>query len=522
MVYKKGSTNAVAAGLSRQCHEFHSISTSVAKPAWLDNLQQGYEDDPHAKALITELSVTHSNDKGFSLQDGILRYKGRVWVGNNDLAQQHILQALHSSGLGGHSGVLATYHRVKQYFAWTKMKETVHQYVSRCSICQQAKSEHVRTPGLLHPLPVPTEAWQVICMDFIEGLPLSNNCNVILVVIDKFSKYSHFIPLHHPFTAFKVAQEFMNHVYKLHGMPGMIISDRDRIFTSKLWQELFRLADTTLHMSSAYHPQTDGQSERLNQCLEGFLRCMAHPCPKKWASWLPLAEYWYNTSFHSALGRTPFEVLYGYPPRALGITVTDCASADLDSWLKERATMTEVICQQLLRAQQRMKSQADKHRSERSFQVGDLVYLKLQPYIQQSVQARGNQKLAFRFFGPYKILQRVGEVAYKLDLPSSSQVHPVVHVSQLKKHVPPLTPVSTSLASLASVTDIALEPLQIIERAYVPHGGATATRVRIRWTGLPPDMTSWEDANDLCRRYPRAPAWGQAVLHGKGNVTTLG
>jgi len=183
--------------------------------------------------------------------------------------------------------------------------------------------------------------------------------------------------------------------------------------------------------------------------------------------------------------------------------------------------MTEVIRQQLLRAQQRMKSQADKHRSERSFQVGDLVYLKLQPYIQQSVQARGNQKLAFRFFGPYKILQRVGEVAYKLDLPSSSQVHPVVHVSQLKKHVPPLTPVSTSLASLASVTDIALEPLQIIEHAYVPHGGATATRVRIRWTGLPPDMTSWEDANDLCRRYPHAPAWGQVVLHGKGNVTTL-
>lgn len=219
---------------------------------------------------------------------------------------------------------------------------------------------------------------------------------------------------------------------------------------------------------------------------------MAHSCPKKWASWLPLAEYWYNTSFHSALGRTPFEVLYGYPPRALGITVNDCASTELETWLQERATMVDVIRQQLLRAQQRMKAQADKHRSERTFQVNDLVYLKLQPYIQQSVEARGNQKLAFRFFGPYKILKRIGEVAYKLELPSSSQVHPVVHVSQLKKHVPANTPVSTSLGSLAAITDISLQPLQIVERAFVAHGSATATRIRVRWAGLPPDLTSWE------------------------------
>jgi hypothetical protein len=182
--------------------------------------------------------------------------------------------------------------------------------------------------------------------------------------------------------------------------------------------------------------------------------------------------------------------------------------------------MVDVIRQQLLRAQQRMKAQADKHRSERTFQVNDLVYLKLQPYIQQSVEARGNQKLAFRFFGPYKIVKRIGEVAYKLELPSSSQVHPVVHVSQLKKHVPANTPVSSSITSLADVTDMIVQPLQIIERAFIPHGSTTARRIRVRWTGLPEDITSWEDADDLCRRYPHAPAWGQAVLQAEGNVTT--
>ena len=127
--------------------------------------------------------------------------------------------------------------------------------------------------------------------------------------------------------------------------------------------------------------------------------------------WLPLAAYWYNTSYHSSLGRTPFEVLYGNPPRALGISIQNCASVELETWLTERVTMLDVIRQHLLRAQQRMKAQADKNHSERSFEVGDLVYLKLQPYIQQSVEARGNQKLAFWYFGPYKILQRVGEVA---------------------------------------------------------------------------------------------------------------
>lgn len=123
--------------------------------------------------------------------------------------------------------------------------------------------------------------WQIISLDFIEGLPKSKNYDTILVVIDKFSKYGHFIPLSHPYTALTVAQLFLNHIYKLHGLPTMIISDRDRIFTSSLWQELFRLTDTTLNMSSSYHPQTDGLTERLNQCLETYLRCFVQACPSK-------------------------------------------------------------------------------------------------------------------------------------------------------------------------------------------------------------------------------------------------
>lgn len=283
-------------------------------------------------------------------------------------------------------------------------------------------------------MPIPQQPWAVVSLDFIEGLPLSSGFNVILVVVDKFSKYAHFLPLKHPFTALEVAKVFMKEIYKLHGLPLGIISDRDRIFTSQLWQELFRVCRTELRMSSSYHPQTDGQTERVNQCLELYLRCAVHACPTNWAKWLALAEYWYNTCFHSALGRTSFEVVYGHLPREFGVTQLDeCDVPDLAAWLQERAVLTEMLQQQLKKAQDRMKAQADRHRTDRSFEVGDVVLLKLQPFIQTSVARRPFQKLAFRYYGPYTIQARVGTVAYRLNLPATSKIHPVVHVSLLKK-----------------------------------------------------------------------------------------
>jgi hypothetical protein len=262
--------------------------------------------------------------------------------------------ALHSSGIGGHSGVTATYHKIKALFSWPHIKKDIQQYVATCSIYSQAKPEHCKLPGLLQPLDIPTQAWQIICMDFIEGLPKSKTYNTILVVIDKLTKYGHFIPMSHPYTALTVAQIYLDNVYKLHGMPMKIISDRDRVFTSALWKELHKLSDTVLNMSSAYHPQTDGQIEMLNQCLETYLRCLVQSCPHKWAHWLSLAEYWYNTTFHSALGTTPFQALYGYLPSHFGIVPSDtCAVPDLQKWLQERSMMTDLIQHNLARAQQR-------------------------------------------------------------------------------------------------------------------------------------------------------------------------
>lgn len=319
-------------------------------------------------------------------------------------------------------------------------------FVASCTICQQAKPDRARYPGLLQPLPIPSPAWQIITMDFIEGLPRSGKMNCILVIVDKFSKCNHFLGLSHPFTAVTVAKLFFSEIYRLHGLPATIVSDCDKVFTSAFWHQLFKFAGVSLNMSSAYHPQTDGQTERVNQCLETFLRCFVHYCPSQWFHWLTLAEYWYNTSCHSALQMTPFEALYGYHPRHFSLDSTNVpAVSGISDWVHQRQFMERLIKQHLLRAQQRMKSQADKHRSERVFAVGDFVYLKLQPYVQASLAPHSNQKLAFKFFGPYKILERVGNVAYRLLLPPSASIHPVFHVYQLKKAVPASQSASVSL-----------------------------------------------------------------------------
>lgn len=481
VVYKKGLDNTAADALSRKPSHEEVYSLSTSKPRWLEIIVEGYQQHDDTKQLLAELSLSGSNAKGFSLVDGLIRYKGRIWLGSHSEAHRAVFNVLHDSGLGGHCGIAGTYNKIKSLFAWPSLKKDVKQYVSQCQVCQKAKPEHSKAAGFLQPLPIPDQAWQIISMDFIEGLPKSKRFDTILVVVDKLTKYGHFIPLAHPYTALSVAQLFHDNVYKLHGLPKVIISDRNRVFTSALCQHMFSLAQTTLNMSSSYHPQT----ERLNQCLETYLRCMVHDCPTKWSSWISLAEFWYNTTVHSSHGKTPFEVLYGHPPRHFGISAdTGCPVEDLDKWLKDRAIMQSLIKHNLSRAQQRMKSQADKNRQERQFEVGDWVYLKLQPFAQTSVANRINHKLSYKFFGPYLITQKVGPVAYRLQLPAASKIHPVIHVSQLKKDISPSTVVSPDDLNLIHVVDKVV-PTQVTDVKLQKQGNKLVPLGRVQWSSLP-------------------------------------
>ncbi|PNX54976.1 hypothetical protein L195_g048599, partial [Trifolium pratense] len=370
----------------------------------------------------------------YTVKEGLLLYRDKLVVPNSPDIKKQILTEFHTSHMGGHAGILRTIARIQAQFYWKNMRQDIKEYVQQCLICQQAKTSNSVPAGLLQPLPIPDQVWEDVAMDFITGLPNSFGFSVIMVVIDRLTKYSHFVAQKTEYTSRTVAEAFMSHIVKLHGIPKSIVSDRDKVFTSSFWQHLFKLQGTSLAMSTAYHPQTDGQSEALNKCLEMYLRCFTFQNPKAWYKLLPMAEYWYNTAHHTSAGMTPFKALYGREaPTLIRYGANAADTPTIRDYLLQRDAILDQLKSNLRRAQQIMKSNADKKRKEAEFKEGDMVLVRLQPYRQHSAALRKNKKLSMRYFGPFKVLAKVGTVAYKLELPISAKIHPVFHISQLKE-----------------------------------------------------------------------------------------
>ncbi|XP_050878548.1 uncharacterized protein LOC127082359 [Lathyrus oleraceus] len=297
-------------------------------------------------------------------------------------------------------------------------------------------------------------------MDFITGLPPSNSYTVILVVVDRLSKYSHFIPLKADYNSHKVAEVFLHTIVKLHGFPKTIVSDRDRVFTSQFWQQLFKLSGTTLSMSTAYHPQTDGQSEAL---------------------------------------------------------------------LTERDDTLASLKANLMRAQQIMKKFADNKRRFVEFKVGDMVLVKLQPYRQHSIALRRNQKLSMCYFGPFPVMERIGQVAYRMMLPTTAKIHPVFHVSALKlckgDHHTQLLPLPLTTTEQGPL----ILPHAIVNHRTVIQNGQPIQQVQVQWDTLPTEVT-WENWDELKVLYPNLEdkvlvnegsnvmSWQNNTVGGKGQI----
>lgn len=355
-------------------------------------------------------------------------------------------------------------------------------------------------------------------MDFVEGLPKSEGFDSILVVVDRLTKFAHFIPLRHPFSAAQVARAFWDNVVKLHGIPSTIVSDRGSVFTSALWRALMAAAGTKLQFSTAYHSQTDGQTERVNQCMEMYLRCAIHDTPRLWRRWLSAAEFWYNSSHHASLTCSPFKALFGREPN-LGAMAnwdhTDKPVTDLE-WEQHTARLKD----HLTMAQQRFKRKADRHRTEREFDVDESVLLKLQPYAQYTVANRPCKKLSYKFFGPFTVEKKIGTLSYKLTLPEDSRIHPVFHVSQLKPFTPDYSPVFAELPQPPDLTATEVQPIKILDRRMVKKGNTSMIQVLIKWSSLPQEAATWEDYDVLRLRYPTACIWEGATSQGEGIVIT--
>lgn len=266
-------------------------------------------------------------------------------------------------------------------------------------------------------------------MDFVEGLPRSEGKDCILVVVDRFTKFAHFLSLSHPYTTQEVAKVFLDQVVKIHGVPRTIISDRDKVFTSLMWQSLLKSLGSKLSMSSACHPQTDGQIERVNQCLENYLRCLCFHHPMSWHKWLSLAQWWCNSSHHTAIRMSPFEALFGYKPPLLPAIQEITNVAAIEEHLQQRQEILGQLKKDLAMAQNRMRQQADKGRSEREFAVGEEVYLRLRPTHIRVLTSTPVTKLSPKYYGPFPIEAKLGKVAYRLLLLKNSCIHPVFHLS---------------------------------------------------------------------------------------------
>jgi len=350
-------------------------------------------------------------------------------------------------------------------------------------MCQRGKYQTLAPAGLLQPLPIPSQVWSDISMDFITGLPKSRGKDTILVVVDRLTKYAHFIGLCHPFTAKDVAQIFISEVVKLHGFPSSIVTDRDQVFLSNFWHEMFKQAGTKLKYSTAYHPQSDGQTKVINRCLETYLRCFVGSHPKQWFLWLSWAEFWFNTNYNSSTKMTPFKALYGQDPPFLFHGATFSSKVEeVNNLTTDKDLMLDKLKSNLIQAQQRMKHQADKKRREVEFQVGDWVYLKIQPYHLKSLAKKRNEKLGPRFYGPYKILERIGAIAYRLELPEHSQVHLVFHVCLLKKAVTDSAQPQPLPSELSEDWELQVQPQDVLQLRY---NAARQAELLIKWRGLP-------------------------------------
>ncbi|GJX41602.1 putative reverse transcriptase domain-containing protein [Tanacetum coccineum] len=289
----------------------------------------------------------------------------------------------HKSKYSIHPGSEKMYQDVKKLYWWPNMKADIATYVSKCLTCARVKAEHQRPSGLLVQPEIPEWKWDNITMDFITKLPRSSQgFDTIWVIMDRLTKSAHFLPIRENDPLDKLARLYLNRIVARHGIPASIICDRDGRFTSNFWRSFQKALGTDTCMSTAYHPETDGQSKRTIQTLEDMLRACVIDFGKGWVKHLPLAEFSYNNSYHASIKAAPYEALYG----------RKCRSP---------------VCW----AEDRQKSYADRKRKPMEFEVGDRVMLKVSPW--KGVVRFGKRgKLNPRYVGPFKVLAKVGKVAY--------------------------------------------------------------------------------------------------------------
>ncbi|WVZ93525.1 hypothetical protein U9M48_039497 [Paspalum notatum var. saurae] len=424
--HKKGKDNVIADALSRR---YAMLSQLDCRIFGLESIKEQYANDDDFKDVILHCKQGRTWDK-YVINEGFVFRANRLCIPVGSV-RLLLMQEAHGGGLMGHFGVKKTQDVLSTHFFWPRMKRDVERFVARCTTCHKAKSR-LNPHGLYMPLPVPSTPWEDISMDFVLGLPRTKRGrDSIFVVVDRFSKMAHFIPCHKSDDAVNIANLFFQEIVRLHGMPSTIVSDRDAKFLSHFWRTLWNKLGTKLLFSTTCHPQTDGQTEVVNRTLSTMLRAVLKKNLKMWEECLPHVEFAYNRAVHSTT-----KVVYGFNPRApidlLPLPTSERVHHDAreraEFILKLHATTKENIEKMTAK----YRDAGSKGRKELKLEPGDLVWLHLRkdrfPDLRKS-------KLMPRADGPFKIIEKINDNAYKLELPPEFGVSPTFNIADLTPYL---------------------------------------------------------------------------------------
>ena len=518
----KGTDNVVADALSRRPDLSDSsvdyLDSMLCAPASLlqpdaaliDDLKEAYQDEEQWRDFLT---LDNPQTEHYEAIDGLVYVKAgrRLVIPNSDELKKRIIAEHHNTAVAAHRGVTKTHVAVKQLFYWPNMKTDVHQYVTSCPVCVVSKYTNQHPIGLLNPISTPDRRWQQVTMDFVTGIPTTSNYSydMVMVVVDRLSKYAHFVPTYTTTTAKDIAWLFYEHIIRLHGVPEVIISDRDVRFNNTMWKELFTRMGTEIRLTTAYHPEADGQTERVNRVLIEMLRAMVDEEQSNWDDCLASCEITYNTSQHSSTQHSPYYLNHGEEmtkPISL-LAPPPAGNSDAQQLLTQMHSALNRAKEHLLAAQARQAVYANTTRRHVVFDTGDRVWLSTEHL---HLPGTNSDKLRHRWCGPFRVAHKVSDINYRLELSgalASSKVHPTFHVSQLRPfiefdrfaHDPDdLPPVAewhqdgTALYEVERITN------------HRMHRGAT--QYLVKWYGYPASSASWEPADSITATAPDAIA----------------
>ncbi len=527
IVHRRGSDNGAADALSRASTTMDEATTgdeaaTVATLSSVESLasvgeevlaaiKSGYARDEFFTRVLQDLSgatPTSATQSCFTLRDGLLLRAHddgavRVCVPEGGGLRVKLLQQFHDCVTAGHPGRERTYSRLQRTCFWPGMYTDIRKFVRSCDVCQRTKPRNQPAANVLQPLPVPQQRWESVALDLITDLPrTTSGVDAIVTFTDRLSKRVHLAATTKTVTAAGMARLFIDRVFVLHGIPRVLVSDRDPRFTSDLWGEVFRLLDTRLSMSTANHPQTDGQSESTNKTVEQVLRAFANYRMDNWDSVLALAEFAINDSKQSSTGVSPFFADVGqHPltpatllvPTTTAPATTTSAEGDGAAFVRHQAQVLGEVRDALVVAQQRQMAAANGSRVHRAFAVGDLVLVATDYLMSPEQRLRPHNKLLPTWQGPWPVVEVVSPSAYRLQLPQGLRAHPVVSVEALRGYVINDMPDRVVLPPppVPSFDDPEVDE-EVVESILDAQRRGKTWWYLVKWAGKPLHLATWE------------------------------